>query len=59
MNEKELLDWLDFHYEPLYSGQREYDKIVQIIKLHFSDDWQQVKKDLGKFMKEQDEKNKI
>ncbi len=28
------------------------EQIEQIIKLHFSEDWQQVKKDLGKFMVE-------
>ncbi len=28
-----------------------YRQICQIIKLHFSEDWQQVKKDLGEFMK--------
>ncbi len=30
-----------------------YRQICQIIKLHFSEDWQQVKKDLGEFMKKQ------
>jgi len=30
-----------------------YRQICQIIKLHFSEDWQQVKKELGEFMKKQ------
>jgi len=28
-------------------------QIKEIVKLHFSDDWQQVKKELGKFMQKQ------
>ena len=38
-----------------WSGIKEqaYQQIREIVKLHFSDDWQTVKKELGKFMQKQ------
>jgi hypothetical protein len=34
---KELLEFLDYHWEPLYGGHKEYKQIVQIIKLHYKE----------------------
>ena len=57
LNKEELLNWLEqahryFTFEPPGKDEQAFQQIKQIIKLHFSDDWQQVKKDLGKFMQE-------
>ncbi len=36
-----------------------YRQICQIIELHFDDDWQTVKKELGKFMQKQTVKEEV
>jgi len=71
LNKEELLkileDWYRFtdnsghYYHKSEMGKRctqAYQQIEQIINLHFNDEWQQVKKDLGKFMKGQNERTK-
>lgn len=57
LSKEELLYWLAlarWYHPPSDQKERKskqaYEQIKEIVKLHFSDDWQQVKKDLGKFM---------
>jgi len=59
LKKKELLwnldHWAGMRKIPydILTEQQSAEQIREIVELHFSNDWQQVKKDLGKFMQRQ------
>ena len=65
LDKKDLLGHLEFMFstvqdcanqicKPIYPPiEQAYGEIREIIKLHFDEDWQDVKKELGEFMKKQ------
>ena len=46
-------NFINVDYKPPEEETQVYRQICQIIELHFDDDWQVVKKELGKFMQKQ------